>query len=118
MQMTMKQEVGWHRVCPKMAVAGGHASFTLAGGERKDRGTAMSAGASSGKKTKKKKMNNPTYTQMRTGTTGHKAEQDLGCKTADGGADRLEGHNGGRTCGVRNRREITWGVRGGDWGKE
>lgn len=51
----MKQEVWWYLVCPKMAVVGGgHASFTLARGERKDRGTAMSAGASSGKKTEGK----------------------------------------------------------------
>lgn len=36
-------------------------------------------------------MNNPTYTQMRTGTTGHKAEQDLGCKTVDRGGDGQTG---------------------------
>lgn len=66
----------------------------LARGERKDRGTAMYAGASS-EKTKKQpnqmKINNPTQRgQKQKVETGHKAEQDLGCKTAErggGGSD-------------------------------
>lgn len=61
----------------------------LARGERKDRGTAMGARASSEKKKliQKKKIHNPTQTrgQKQQVETGHKAEQDLGCKTADGG---------------------------------
>lgn len=77
-------------MCPKMAGGEGvMPHLHLAGGERKDRGTAMGAGANT---KKKPKQNNPTKTQRgqeQQVETGHKAEQDLGCKTADGGRTDL-----------------------------
>lgn len=93
----------------------------LARGERKDRGTAMGTRASSEKKTNTKKENSQPHTETRTETTGRdRAQGRTRPRLQDSrrGEDRLEGQNGGRTCGARDRREITRGVRGGDWGKE
>lgn len=78
-------------MCPKMAGGEGvMPHLHLARGERKDRGTAMCAGARSEKNKKKQpnqtKINNPTQRgQKQQVETGHKAEQDLGCKTAERG---------------------------------
>lgn len=95
----------------------------LARGERKDRGTAMGAGASSEKKKKNynnqtlNQINNPTKTQQgqeQRVETGHKAEQDLGCKTADEGQtdwkDKMVDVHVGQRQKENNTGSERWGL--------